>query len=124
MNLILQCLTPALIFQDYERIKLRVAGGTLTEKQPTVGSILQLIALLSEMGINMTYDVRKHGIFPCIVGQVETVISPVPNGQCLKAIDLTSESRLKGAEPKPIIDLLIYTTKGNAQEFYESRFAK
>ena len=72
----------------------------------------------------MTYEMQKHGMTPSIIGLVETVIKPVPTGECLKCIDLTSETRLKGADPKPIVDLIIYTTQGNAHEFYEGRFAK
>ena len=86
--------------------------------------MLQLTSLLTEMGVNMTYEVLKHGMTPCIIGQVETVLKPVPSGECLKCIDLTSETRFKGSDPKAIVDLIIYTTQGNAHEFFEDRFAK
>ena len=89
---------------------MRVTGGTLTAKQPTIGSMMQLKSLLAEMGISIDYNVINHGLFPCIVGTVEVKIKSIAPGERIHAIDLTSEARLAGESVTPIIDLTVYTT--------------
>lgn len=77
-----------------------------------------LLPILAKMGVASTYKILNQGLFPDVMGSVETKITALKQGESLKPINLTS----KQGETK--VDLYISCTQGKAKEFYENVFKK
>lgn len=63
------------------------------------------------MGANVSYDIKKHGIFPDVVGQVNLNIKTLTAP--LKAIDLTKRGKFLGLE------LIVSCSEGIMLETYQ-----
>ena len=66
------------------------------------------------MGVNIDYKVIKHGLYPDIIGCVESNINGIPKGQSLKPINLTKRSDSN----KFKLTLYCGASEGQATEFY------
>jgi RNA 3'-terminal phosphate cyclase len=62
------------------------------------------------MGANVNYEIKKHGIFPDVVGQVNLNIKTMTSP--LKAIDLTKRGKFLGME------LIVSCSEGTMLEAY------
>ena len=81
---------PCLMFQNYEDILMKVTGGTIVGLQPTVPMVENILhPLLMEMGVEVKYNVRQHGVLPDVMGEVTTKFSGLPKGKTLKPLNLT-----------------------------------
>jgi RNA 3'-terminal phosphate cyclase (ATP) len=88
--LISQMMLPCLAFQQEQMIKLTIKGGTNVSKSPVCNSYLHtFLPALSLMGIKVDYDVKKHGLFPDVVGEIELSIHSMNGKGPLKAIEMT-----------------------------------
>jgi RNA 3'-terminal phosphate cyclase (ATP) len=77
IGLILQTLTPLLIFND-KPVTLEIIGGTETKWSPTIQYIKYVtFPLLNKMGTNLTLDIIKHGYYPKGGGKVIVKSRPV-----------------------------------------------
>jgi RNA 3'-terminal phosphate cyclase len=90
-------LMPCLLFQKEEQCKLTIKGGTLVGMSPTSHSFQYvLMPILTLMGVEATYNVKYHGLFPDIIGELNLIIKSLKSP--LKPIDLTSRGKLIGIE--------------------------
>jgi len=74
--------------------------------------------LLLEMGVEVKYNVRQHGVYPDVMGEVTTRFPGLPKGRTLKALNLTR----RGPPQHLTIDLYINSTEGYATQFYYETF--
>ena len=52
--------------------------------QPTGDKIREvLLPYLAKMGIKSTYSILNHGVFPDVMGGIETTLQSLPPGDCL-----------------------------------------
>ena len=76
ISLLLQTLTPLLIFND-KQVTLEITGGTETKWSPTIQYIKYVAyPILNKMGANLTLDVIKHGYYPKGGGKVIVTSKP------------------------------------------------
>ena len=68
------------------------------------------------MGIKSSYSILSQGLFPDVMGLVESKIKALKKGEMLKPIDLTKRS----GDTK--VDLYISCTEGAATDFYKDVF--
>ena len=81
--------------------------------QPTTNNYARFLGpLLTKMGVDLTYEVGSHGLFPDIVGRAGIELRPMPAGEALKPIMLTE----RGTSPH--LEVHITFTEGQAEGFY------
>lgn len=75
VHLIAQMTLPCLIFQELPQCKLIIKGGTLVSNSPPAHSYEQvLLPMIRKMNVGVDYQVKKHGLFPDVIGEVEFTI--------------------------------------------------
>ena len=86
--LISQMLLPCLLFQIEPEIKLTIKGGTIVSKSPPYDTYVNvLIPALNSMGAIVSADIKYHGLFPDLVGEMSLSIKNM--NEKLKPIDWT-----------------------------------
>jgi RNA 3'-terminal phosphate cyclase (ATP) len=79
IGLLLQTITPLLIFND-RPINLKIYGGTETEWAPTIQYIRDVtFPILNMMGTRLSLELIKHGYYPKGGGYVEVKSKPTKN---------------------------------------------
>jgi RNA 3'-terminal phosphate cyclase (ATP) len=77
IGLLLQTLTPLLLFND-KPVTLEIIGGTETKWSPTIQYIKYVTyPILNKMGANLTLDIIKHGYYPKGGGKIVVMSRPV-----------------------------------------------
>jgi RNA 3'-terminal phosphate cyclase (ATP) len=77
IGLLLQTITPLLIFND-KSVNLKIYGGTETEWAPTIQYIRDVtFPILNMMGTKLNLELVKHGYYPKGGGLVEVKSRPV-----------------------------------------------
>ncbi len=77
IGLLLQTITPLLIFND-KPVNLKIYGGTETEWAPTIQYIRDVtFPILNMMGAKLSLELIKHGYYPKGGGLVEVKSKPV-----------------------------------------------
>lgn len=108
-------LTPCLLFQEDPEIKLTIKGGTIVSKSPPFDTYTRvLIPALEHMGAKIEPDLKYHGLFPDLVGEMHLRIQSM-NDQKLKAIEWTTRGDLRRVE------VYIKYTEGQMQELYQEK---
>lgn len=108
-------LMPCLLFQEKERCKLTICGGTYVGMSPTVAPLTHvLFPYLRQVGIDVNIETRKHGFFPDVVG--ETTIDIAAIREPLKPVEMLQRGDLIG------IDIHVHTTSGEGKRIYDESF--
>ncbi|TNV73051.1 hypothetical protein FGO68_gene3159 [Halteria grandinella] len=95
VHLISQMTLPCLLFQEMPQCKLTIKGGTLVNNSPPAHSYEHVfLPMIRKMGVGVEYEIKKHGLFPDIVGEVEVTIKKLESQ--LKPIDLVERGKLLG----------------------------
>ncbi|MCX6821515.1 MAG: RNA 3'-terminal phosphate cyclase [Candidatus Aenigmarchaeota archaeon] len=77
IGLLLQTLTPLLLFND-KPVTLEIIGGTETKWSPTIQYIKYVTyPILNKMGANLSLEIIKHGYYPKGGGKVVVTSRPV-----------------------------------------------
>ena len=78
VGLVLQMITPCLLFQEKEQCKLTLLGGTHVNYSPTMFPVEHvLIPALKKMGINLQLSIHGYGFYPDIKGKVEVIVPAI-----------------------------------------------
>ncbi len=101
IGLLLQTLTPLLIFND-KPVTLEITGGTETMWSPTIQYIKHVTyPILNKMGAKLTLEIIKHGYYPKGGGKV--VVTSKPAG-ALIPFNYTDRGEIR--------DIQVYSTAG------------
>lgn len=85
IGLLLQTITPLLLFSDHE-VKLRIIGGTAGLGAPPMDYVRKVkFGILEKMGVEAEIRILKHGFYPRGGGVVEVEVKPVNS---LKSLEL------------------------------------
>lgn len=92
IGLLLQTITPILIFND-KSISLQIHGGTETRWAPTIQYTRDVtFPILNMIGTNLSLELVKHGYYPKGGGQVEIKSGPVKG---LNSLDCLERGQIK-----------------------------
>lgn len=114
VHLISQMLLPCLLFQEEPECKLTIKGGTLVNNSPPAHSYQHVfLPMIRNMGIEIDYGIKKHGLFPDLIGEVQYKIKTQTN--MLKPIDLVERGKLIGCD-------VYVTTTEKTHDVYKDQF--
>lgn len=90
--LILQVLIPAVALMK-NSLKLSIVGGTDVPWSPTSDYTKYVLAeALSRIGINFTYEIKRHGYYPRGEGLAEAQIQPCKTGNAISLVKRKTNS--------------------------------
>jgi len=92
VSLLLQTLTPFLIFTDRE-VKIEIIGGTAGMGSPTIEYTKYVtFSLLEKMGVKVDIVIKRQGFYPRGGGKVEVIFHPTSE---LKGVKITERGRIE-----------------------------
>jgi len=97
ISLLLQTLTPLLIFSDKE-VNLEIIGGTAGLGAPTIQFVEQItFPILSKLGVKQPeVEVLKEGFYPRGGGRVKIKFFPVKKLKAIKLVERGEVKKIKG----------------------------
>ena len=68
-------LLPCLLFQESPLMNLTIKGGTMVSNSPSLHPYRHvLFPALNKMGITAEYEMKWHGLFPDVMGEIQMKI--------------------------------------------------
>jgi RNA 3'-terminal phosphate cyclase (ATP) len=115
IGLILQMLTPCLMFNSAPSCDLLIKGGSMVGMSPNTDCLANvLLPVLRRMGAEISLEVPFDGYFPDVIGEAATKIKAL--SKPLQSIELVDRGEFQH------VDLYVNYSAGEMQDYFESTY--